>query len=189
MFLPIGPSRTINGSLCMTWDAFTIFEQFLIFVTIGSQMYIAIRVIALSDGAEQYVRMMSFCTGFLMFLISRALRVTFADMMLIAHNYESTALMLLAGGIFPFVVGVFISELTIIALFIGKPVPIRMVLMIAAFTISQAAYTNFVAWTTQVVPLDVAFIPNLSYAIAVGLWLTFRFRGIKPGALSGKPHD
>lgn len=171
----------------MTWDAFTIFEQFLIFITIGSQLYIAIRVIALSDGAEQYVRMMSFCTGFLMFLISRALGVSFADMMLIANTYESTVLLILVGGVFPFVVGVFVSELTIIALYIGKPVPIRMVLMVAAFTISQAAYTNFVAWTAQVTSLDKAFIPNLCYAIAVGLWLTFRFREIKPGALSGKP--
>ncbi len=171
----------------MTWDAFTIFEQFLIFVTIGSQLYIAIRVIALSDGAEQYVRMMSFCTGFLMFLISRALGVSFADMMLIAHSYDNNVLMMVVGGVFPFVVGIFVSELTIIALFIGKPVPIRMVLMVAAFTISQAAYTNFVAWTTQITSLDKAFIPNLCYAIAVGLWLTFRFREIKPGALSGKP--
>jgi hypothetical protein len=171
----------------MTWDAFTIFEQFLIFITIGSQLYIAIRVIALSDGAEQYVRMMSFCTGFLMFLISRALGVSFADMMLIANTYESTVLLIVVGGVFPFVVGVFVSELTIIALYIGKPVPIRMVLMVAAFTISQAAYTNFVAWTAQVTSLDKAFIPNLCYAIAVGLWLTFRFREIKPGALSGKP--
>jgi hypothetical protein len=171
----------------MTWDAFTIFEQFLIFITIGSQLYIAIRVIALSDGAEQYVRMMSFCTGFLMFLISRALGVSFADMMLRANAYESNLLMIVVGGVFPFVVGVFVSELTIIALYIGKPVPIRMVLMVAAFTISQAAYTNFVAWTAQVTSLDKAFIPNLCYAIAVGLWLTFRFREIKPGALSGKP--
>lgn len=171
----------------MTWDAFTIFEQFLIFITIGSQLYIAIRVIALSDGAEQYVRMMSFCTGFLMFLISRALGVSFADMMLIANTYQSNILMIVVGGVFPFVVGVFVSELTIIALYIGKPVPIRMVLMVAAFTISQAAYTNFVAWTAQVTSLDKAFIPNLCYAIAVGLWLTFRFREIKPGALSGKP--
>ena len=171
----------------MTWDAFTIFEQFLIFITIGSQLYIAIRVIALSYGAEQYVRMMSFCTGFLMFLISRALGVSFADMMLIANTYQSNILMVVVGGVFPFVVGVFVSELTIIALYIGKPVPIRMVLMVAAFTISQAAYTNFVAWTAQVTSLDKAFIPNLCYAIAVGLWLTFRFREIKPGALSGKP--
>lgn len=173
----------------MVWDAFTIFEQLLIFITIGSQMYIAIRVIALAHGAEQYVRMMSFSTGFLMFLISRALGVSFADMMIQAHSYDSTILMLVTGAILPFVVGVFISELTIIALFLGKPVPIRMVLMVAAFTISQAAYTNFVAWTTQITTLDKAFIPNLCYAVAVGIWLTFRFRGIKPGALSGKPED
>jgi hypothetical protein len=174
----------------MTWDAFTIFEQILIFITIGSQMYIAIRIIALADGAEQYVRMMSFSTGFLMFLISRALGVTFADMMMIAHQKDSTMMLVFIGGIFPFVVGVFISELTIYALFLGKPVPIRMVLMVAAFTISQAAYTNFIALTSTVVTrLDKAFIPNLCYAIAVGVWLTFRFRGIKPGALSGKPQE
>jgi hypothetical protein len=173
----------------MTWDAFTIFEQMLIMITVGSQMYIAIRVIALASGAEQYVRMMSFCTGFLMFLISRALGVTFADMMMIAHKNQDIMLMVLAGGLFPFVVGIFISELTIYALFLGKPVPIRMVLMVAAFTISQATYTNFVALSTQITSLDKAFIPNLSYAVAVGLWLTFRFRGIKPGALSGKPQE
>jgi hypothetical protein len=108
-------------------------------------------------------------------------------MMLIANSYDNNLLMIVVGGVFPFVVGVFVSELTIIALYIGKPVPIRMVLMVAAFTISQAAYTNFVAWTAQVTSLDKAFIPNLCYAIAVGLWLTFRFREIKPGALSGKP--
>lgn len=174
----------------MTWDAFTVFEQLLIFVTIGSQLYIAIRVIALASGAEQYVRLMSFSTGFLMFLISRALGITFADMMLMATSYDSSIMMVVVGGVFPFAVGVFVSELTIIALFIGKPVPIRIVLMIAAFTISQAAYTNFVALTTNVTSsLDKAFIPNLCYAIAVGVWLTFRFREIKPGALSGKPEN
>ena len=48
--------------------------------------------------------------------------------------------------------------------------------MVAGFTLSQAAYTNYVALTTRVTSLDRAFIPNLCYAVAVGIWLTFRYR-------------
>ena len=104
--------------------------------------------------------------------------------MKLRNRKDGKASELAVSGVFPFVVGIFISELTIYALFLGKPVPIRLVLMVAAFTISQAAYTNFMAWTSQTTRLDRAFIPNLCYAVSVGLWLTFRFRGIKPGALS-----
>ncbi len=170
----------------MKWDAFTLFEQLLIMLTIGSQLYIAITVIARSNGAEQYVRIMSFATGFLMFLISRALGITFADLMLAAHSQDRTILIIIIGALFPFVVGIFVSELTIVALRMGVPVPIRMVLMLAAFTTSQAAYTNFIALTSNIVTLDKAFIPNLCYAISVGLWLTFRYRDAKTDPTIGK---
>ena len=129
-----------------------------------------------SEGAEQYVRIMSFSTGFLAFLITRALGVTFADMMLATHAANSPIALIVIGAVFPFLVGVLISEGTIIALRMGMPVPIRLVLMIAAFTLSQAAYTNYIALQSKVTTLDKAFVPNLSYAIAVGLWLTFRYR-------------
>ena len=59
----------------MKWDAFTILEQILILLTIASQIWIAVTVILKSEGAEQYVRIMSFSTGFLAFLITRALGV------------------------------------------------------------------------------------------------------------------
>ena len=110
----------------MKWDVFTVLEQVLILLTISSQIWIAINVIMKSQGAEQYVRIMSFSTGFLAFLIT--------------------------------------------------------LLMVAAFTLSQAAYTNYIALASQVTTLDKAFIPNLSYAIAVGLWLTFRYRDMEPTA-------
>lgn len=160
----------------MKWDPFTILEQILILLVIASQIWISINVIMKAEGAEQYVRIMSFSTGFLAFLISRALGLTFADLMLITHMQENPVGILVIGAIFPFVIGVMISEGTIIALKLGMPVPIRMILMIAAFTLSQAAYTNYVAISTQITTLDRAFIPNLSYSIAVGLWLTFRYR-------------
>lgn len=160
----------------MKWDAFTVLEQLLILLTIGSQIWIAINVILKSEGAEQYVRIMSFSTGFLAFLITRALGVTFADLMLATHAADSPLSIIIIGAAFPFLVGILISEGTIMALRIGMPIPIRMVLMIAAFTLSQAAYTNYIALASKVTTLDKAFIPNLSYAIAVGLWLTFRYR-------------
>lgn len=160
----------------MKWDPFNIIEQVLIILVITSQIWISIRVIMNSEGAEQYVRVMSFCTGFLAFLITRALGVTFADLMLVTHSQDSSFGLILIGAIFPFLVGILISEGTILALRLGMPVPIRMVLLIAAFTLSQAAYTNYVALASKVTSLDKAFIPNLSYSIAVGLWLTFRYR-------------
>ncbi len=166
----------------MKWDVFTVLEQVLILLTIGSQVWIAINVIMKSQGAEQYVRIMSFSTGFLAFLITRALGVTFADLMLATHSSDSSLAILVIGAVFPFLVGVLISEGTIFALRLGMPVPIRMLLMVAAFTLSQAAYTNYIALASQVTTLDKAFIPNLSYAIAVGLWLTFRYRDIGPTA-------
>ncbi len=166
----------------MKWDVFTVLEQVLILLTISSQIWIAINVIMKSQGAEQYVRIMSFSTGFLAFLITRALGVTFADLMLVTHSSDSSFAILVIGSVFPFLVGVLISEGTIFALRLGMPVPIRMLLMVAAFTLSQAAYTNYIALASQVTTLDKAFIPNLSYAIAVGLWLTFRYRDMEPTA-------
>jgi len=160
----------------MNWDPFTIAEQVLIILVIASQIWISVRVILNSEGAEQYVRVMSFVTGFLAFLICRALGTTFADLMLITHAQNSSLALVMIGAIFPFLVGILLSEGTIIALRLGMPVPIRMVLLIAAFTLSQAAYTNYVALASKVTTLDKAFIPNLSYSIAVGLWLTFRYR-------------
>lgn len=160
----------------MKWDVFTILEQLLILLVIASQLWIAITVVMKSKGAEQYVRLMSFATGFLAFLITRALGVTFADMMLATRASDSSVLLIAIGAIFPFLVGVLISEGTIQAMRIGMPIPIRLALMIAAFTLSQASYTNYIALSSRITTLDKAFIPNLSYAIAVGLWLTFRYR-------------
>lgn len=160
----------------MRWDAFTVLEQALILLTIGSQIWIAVKVILAATGAEQYVRVMSFCAGLLLFLLSRPLGMTFADLLLAARVQDNLLHMILIGGAMPFLVGVLVSEATIMAMRLGNPVWVRTMLMVAAFTASQAAYTNFVALTTQVTSLDRAFIPNLCYAIAVGVWLTFRYR-------------
>ncbi len=160
----------------MKWDPFLVLEQLLIILVIASQIWISIKVIMSAVGAEQYVRIMSFSTGFLAFLITRALGVTFADLMLATHSADSSFGIIVIGAVFPFLVGILISEGTIIALKLGTPVPIRMLLLIASFTLSQAAYTNYVALYSKVTSLDKAFIPNLSYSVAVGLWLTFRYR-------------
>lgn len=160
----------------MRWDAFTLLEQGLILLTIGSQIWIAVKVILSASGAEQYVRIMSFCSGLLLFLLSRPLGMTFADLLLAARVQQDLLHMILIGGAMPFLVGVLVSEATIVAMRLGNPVWVRTMLMVAAFTASQAAYTNFIALTTQVTSLDRAFIPNLCYAIAVGIWLTFRYR-------------
>lgn len=164
----------------MKWDPFLVLEQILILLVITSQIWISVRVILSTQGAEQYVRIMSFSTGFLAFLITRALGVTFADLMLATHSADSPTGIVVIGVMFPFLVGVLISEGTIIALKLGMPVPIRMLLLIASFTLSQAAYTNYIALSSNVTSLDKAFIPNLSYSIAVGLWLTFRYRDKPP---------
>ena len=160
----------------MQWDAFNVLEQMLILLTIGSQVWIAIRVISSSSGAEQYVRVMAFCSGLLMFLLSRPLGVTFADLMLAARVQDNLLSLVLIGGVMPFLIGIAVSEATIIAMRIGNPVWIRTMLIVASFTASQAAYTNYVALTTQVTSLDRAYIPNLCYAVAIGIWLTFRYR-------------
>lgn len=164
----------------MHWDAFTVLEQLLILLTISSQIWIAIKVILASSGAEQYVRVMSFCSGLLLFLLSRPLGITFADLMLAARVQDNLLSLALIGGVMPFLIGVAVSEATIMAMRIGNPVWVRTMLIVAAFTASQAAYTNYVALTTQVTSLDRAFIPNLCYAIAVGIWLTFRYRDVAP---------
>lgn len=167
----------------MKWDAFTILEQLLILLTISSQVWIAIRVIMAAHGAEQYVRLMSFCSGLLLFLLSRPLKMTFADLMMAARVQENVFRLALIGGLMPFLIGVAVSEATIVAMRIGNPIWVRSMLIVAAFTASQAAYTNYVALTTQVTSLDRAYIPNLCYAIAVGVWLTFRYRDVPvPGA-------
>lgn len=160
----------------MNWDVFNILEQALIVLTIGSQIWIAIRVILYSDGAERHVRIMAFCSGLLLFLLCRTAGVTFADLMLTARIQDNLLTLLAIGGLVPFLVGVAISEATVIATQLGNPVWTRVILMVAAFTTSQAAYTNYVALSMQVDSLERAFIPNLCYASAIGIWLTFRFR-------------
>lgn len=160
----------------MKWDAFTIMEQLLILLTIGSQLYIAFRIIMQATGAEQYVRAMSFCSGLLLFLLSRPLGLTFADLMLAAIQQSHWLSLVIIGGVMPFMIGVVVSEATIIALRLGNPIPMRIMLIVGAFTVAQAAYTNYVALTTQVTTLDKAFIPNLCYAIAIGIWLAFRYQ-------------
>lgn len=166
----------------MKWDAFTIIEQLLILLTISSQIYIAVRIIMQANGAEQYVRLMSFCSGLLMFLLSRPLGLTFADLMLAARQQDNWLSLIVIGGLMPFLIGVAVSEATIIALRLGNPIPMRIMLIVGAFTVSQAAYTNYVALTTHVTTLDKAFIPNLCYAIAIGIWLAFRYREASPHA-------
>ena len=117
----------------MHWDAFTVFQQLLILLTIGSQIWIAIKVILAAAGAEQYVRIMAFCTGLLMFLLSRPLGLTFADLMLAARVQDNLLSLVLIGGVMPFLVGVAVSEATILALRAGNPVPIRFMLMVSGF--------------------------------------------------------
>lgn len=160
----------------MKWDIFTVIEQLIILLTIAGQIWVACKVILNSGGTEQYVRIMSYATGILMFLVTKALGLTFADLLVASLHQRDTFMLVLIGAIVPLLVGALVSEVTIIAIGIGMPVLTRFVLMLGAFTASQAAYTNFVAVTTHLTSLDKAFIPNLCYAISVGLWLTFRYR-------------
>ncbi|MGY0505109.1 hypothetical protein [Luteimonas sp. e5] len=164
----------------MHWDVFTIIQQLLIILTIVGQIWISFLVIKNAKGNEQYVRLMSFCTGLLLFLLCRPLDITFADMMLRAHEQGNILHKILIGGVMPFLVGIFVSEGTVLALHMRKPIPIRFMLIVAAFTLSQAAYTNYIALITKVTTLDKAFIPNICYAIAVGAWMTWRYREL-PG--------
>ena len=62
-----------QGRARMKWDIFTAIEQLIILLTIAGQIWIACKVILNSDGPEQYVRIMSYATGILMFLITKAL--------------------------------------------------------------------------------------------------------------------
>ncbi|MDO5610984.1 MAG: hypothetical protein Q4G62_09500 [Pseudomonadota bacterium] len=160
----------------MHWDPFTIIQQILIVLTIIGQLWISVLVVRNAQGTEQYVRLMAFCTGLLLFLLCRPLNFTFADLMLRAHEQGNIFDKILMGGVLPFLVGVFVSEGTVLALGMRKPIPIRFMLIVAAFTLSQAAYTNYIVLTTKITTLDKAFIPNICYAIAVGIWLTWRYR-------------
>lgn len=163
-------------SYLVKWDLFTIIQQLLILLTIAGQVWVSFKVILSALGNERYVRLMSFCTGLLMFLLCRPLHITFADLMLKMHTHSGRFEMILLGGVMPILVGILVSEGTVLALKTRHPIPIRFMLIVAAFTLSQAAYTNFVVLTTQVTTLDRAFIPNICYAIAVGMWLTWRYR-------------
>lgn len=160
----------------MKWDLFTIIQQLLILLTISGQIWVSFKVIFAAAGNERYVRLMSFCTGLLIFLLCRPLHITFADLMLRMHEQSSLFDMILMGGVMPTLVGILVSEGTVIALKTRHPIPIRFMLIVAAFTLSQAAYTNFIVLTTKITTLDQAFIPNICYAIAVGMWLTWRYR-------------
>ncbi len=160
----------------MKWDIFTVVEQLIILLTIAGQIWIACKVILNSQGAEQYVRIMSYATGILMFLITKALGLTFAHLLLSSFHQQDLSMLVLIGAVIPFLVGALVSEVTILAIGMGLPVLTRTVLMVGAFTAAQAAYTNYVAVTTALTTLDKAFIPNLCYAVSVGLWLTFRYR-------------
>lgn len=124
------------------------------------------------------MRLMAFCTGLLLFLLCRPLGVTFADLMLRAHAEGGVLGKIMIGGAMPFLVGIFVSEGTILALSMRNPIPVRFMLIVAAFTLSQAAYTNYITLVTKVTTLDKAFIPNICYAVAVGVWLTWRYREI-----------
>lgn len=161
----------------MDWDLFTLIQQLLIVVTIAGQAWISFSVILSTTGSERYVRLTSFCTGLLVFLLCRPLHLTFADLVLRMHASDGSLFdSVLMEGAMPMLIGVLVSECTILAMRTRHPVPARFMLTVAAFTLSQAAYTNFVALTTQVTSLDRAFIPNLCYAIAVGMWMTWRYR-------------
>ncbi|MBS0226263.1 MAG: hypothetical protein JSS25_07995 [Proteobacteria bacterium] len=168
----------------MKWDTFNILEQLLILLTISGQLWISTKVILAAKGNERYVRSMAFATGLLLFLLCRPLGVTFADLMLKAHAQGSLFNLVLIGGVTPFLIGVLVSEGTVLALHMRKPVFVRFMLIVAAFTLSQAAYTNFTAVTTHVTTLDKAYIPNLCYAVAVGLWMTFRYHDARGEALA-----
>lgn len=158
------------------WDLFTIIQQLLILLTIAGQIWVSFKVILAALGNERYVRLMSFCTGLLVFLLCRPLHITFADLMIRMNEHNSPFEMIMMGGVMPALVGILVSEGTVLALKTRHPIPIRFMLIVAAFTLSQAAYTNFMVLTTHVTTLDRAFIPNICYAIAVGMWLTWRYR-------------
>ena len=161
----------------MDWDPFTLIQQLLIVLTIAGQVWISFKVILSATGSERYVRLTSFCTGLLVFLLCRPLHLTFADLMLRMHQLRGNLLeMIMMEGAMPMLIGILVSEGTILALHARHPVPTRFMLTVAAFTLAQAAYTNFVVLTTQVTSLERAFIPNLCYAIAVGMWMTWRYR-------------
>ncbi|MGH6643913.1 MAG: hypothetical protein ACRED3_14575, partial [Bradyrhizobium sp.] len=86
----------------MKWDIFTAIEQLIILLTIAGQVWIACKVILNSEGTEQYVRIMSYATGILLFLITKALGMTFAHLLLNSLHQQDLFMLVLIGAIVPF---------------------------------------------------------------------------------------
>ncbi len=164
------------------WNFFAVTMQMVVVITLLCQIGVALKVIFEAHGAECFVRVFAVTTGVLIFLGSRALKVTFADLILVARTDEVMLRFIALGGVVPAVVGIVIAQMTIRALRRGGVKLIRVMLLVGVFSISQVAYTNYVAIAQDEIPLDKAFIPNLCYSIAIGLWLVFNHDGNTPEA-------
>ena len=128
----------------------------------------------LSEGAEQFVRVTAVSAGVLIFLVSKAFNVTFADLMFLAVTDASFYQVIISGTIVPILVGFVIAQATISAVSSGD-FAIRIMLLLGVFTLAQISYFNYVAITQTSISVDKALLPNLCYSLAVSLWIVFKY--------------
>ncbi len=148
--------------------------QIVVLSTILAQFYVAIKSVFAVRNSERFVRAFAFATGVLIFLGSFVLGITFADLIVIARLDESLLKYISIGIIIPIVVGMAVTEMTIRALRYGGYRFIRVLLMVAAFTLCQVIYTNYQAFHQEGFFSGESFVSNICYSIAVGVWLIFR---------------
>lgn len=157
------------------WNFFAVVQQVLVALTILSQIYVAFRVVILSNGAEQFVRVTAVSAGVLIFLGSKAFDVTFADLMFLAVTDASLYQVIISGTIVPVLVGIAVAHATISAVSSGSDFAIRIMLLVGVFTLVQISYFNYVAITQTSLSIDKALLPNLCYSLAVSLWIIFNY--------------
>ena len=155
------------------WTFFTVFQQLLIVFVILGHLCLAFHIVLQVSGQERLVRATAITTAVLIFLGSKALKITFADLIIVARTDAYLLNFIAIGCFIPAAVGIFVSQMTIRAIKRGAPFPIRIMLLVGIFTVSQIAYANYVALTREDISFDRAFIPNMCYSISVGLWIVF----------------
>lgn len=162
------------------WNFFTILLQVIILLTIFSQIFVAYKIVSESDGAEQFVRTTAIAAGTLIFLGSKALNITFADLMFLALTDASLLGIITVGAAAPIIIGLVVAQVTISAIASGNDFAIRILLLMGVFILVQILYLNYFALTQEAVSLDKALLPNLCYSLSVSLWIVFRYKNTMP---------
>lgn len=155
---------------------FGLLSHLMIILGVVAQFYSIFYVIKhTEDSTEKIVRITAFTTGLLIFFGSKALNFSLSDLILLGIKEYNPMRFGFFGVFIPSSLGYILAWYFIRQMKNSASQALRIMILIGVFTILQFSDIYLKVININGIPLNRTMIPNLTFTIAIGLYVTLKY--------------